>query len=107
MLFLKLAGFIQDERAEILNVTEHDVTLRLGQPWYRRWWSGTERRRPIEVHLQFAAPGADLATWQTANARRSVVEARIRPLSAAYRTSDFLRRAESIRKMLRVHFVAD
>lgn len=107
MLFLKLAGFIQDERAEILSVSEYHITLRLGQPWYRRWWSGVERRRPIEVHVQFAEPGEDLATWQTASARRSVVETRIRPLSATFRTSDFQRRAEAIRKMLRLHFVAD
>ena len=107
MLLLKIAGFIQDERAELINITEHDVTLRLGQPWYRRWWSGTERRRPIEVHLRFSAPGDDLATWQTASARRSVVEARIRPLSSTHRTEDFLRRADAIRNMLRLHFVAD
>lgn len=108
MLMLKLTGFIEDERAEVLSVSEDHVTLLLGRPWYRRiGCRSTERRRPVEVHIQFAEPGQKGVQWQAANARRSVVEIRLRPLTPTFTTRDFHRRADAILRMLRLHFVAD
>jgi hypothetical protein len=106
MLMTKLLGFIEDERAEILNVSESQVTLRLGRPWLQRV-GRKDRRRPIEVCIQFAEPGEDLAEWQKTRARRSEVKVRLRPMSRLYPTRDFHRRADSILHTLRLHFVAD
>lgn len=106
MLMTKLLGFIEDERAEILSISESQVTLRLGRPWPQRMSHG-DRRRPIEVQIQFAEPGEDLAEWQKAHARRSEVKVSLRPMSWLQPTRDFHRRADSILRMLRLHFVAD
>lgn len=107
MLLLKLLGFMQDERAELLAVSDSEVTLTLGQPWYRRWGRGADRRRPVSVRIRFAEPGDDLAAWQQAAARRSVVAVELRALCASHRTADFHRRADAILQRLRLHFVAD
>jgi hypothetical protein len=106
MLMTKLLGFIEDERAELLRVSETQVTLRLGRTWLQRM-SGGDRRRPIEVCIQFAEPGEDLAEWQKTRARRSEIKVCLRPMSRLYPTRDFHRRADSILHLLRLHFVAD
>jgi hypothetical protein len=106
MLLQKLLGFIEDERAEILSVSESHVTLRLGQPLLQRL-RGVDRRRPIEVRIQFADPGENLADWRRTGARRSAVTVILRPMSRGYSTRDFHRRADSILHQLRFHFVAD
>jgi len=107
MLLTKLLGFIEDERAEVLGISESHVTLRLGRPWLKRLSERSERRRPIELTIRFAEPGEDLSKWKQANARRSVVDVLMRPLSRRYSTRDFHRRAEGILHNLRLHFVAD
>ncbi len=107
MLLLKLLGFIEDERAEILEVAEDHVVLRLGQPWYRRWWNGSERRRPVSVRLDFAEPGDDQPRWKAATARRSMVNVDIRPMARSHRGRAFAQRADSVLRNLRLHFVAD
>lgn len=107
MLLLKLVGFIEDERAEILEVSEGHIVLRLGQPWYLRWWHGIERRRPVSVRLDFADAGDDLPAWQRTTARRSLVKVGIRPMCRSFRSRDFHRRADSVLRSLRLHFVAD
>ncbi len=107
MLLLKLLGFIEDERAEILEAAEDHVLLRLGQPWYLRWWRGEERRRPVSVRLDFAEPGDDQPHWQAATARRSIVNVDIRPMTRSHRGRDFEQRADAVLRNLRLHFVAD
>jgi len=107
MLLLKLMGFIEDERAEILEMEEDHVVLRLGQPWYRRWWNGSERRRPVAVRLDFAEADERLPSWQEASARRSLVKVDIRPMTRTFRNRDFQRRADGVLGNLRMHFVAD
>lgn len=107
MLMNKLLGFIEDEGAQVVSISESQVTLRMGQPWYRRWSLGRDRRRPVEVKIQFAEPGEDLATWKQANARRSVVDVQLRPLTPTFRTHEFHRRADAILRTLRLYFVAD
>lgn len=106
MLMIKLLGFIEDERAEILSVSESQVTLRLGRPWLRRL-NSADRRRPIDVRIQFAEPGDALSEFRTARARRSEINVSLRPGSYFYPTHDFHRRAYSILQTLRLYFVAD
>ncbi len=107
LLMYKLCGFIEDERAEILNVSEKEVRLLLGRHWLTRLMIGDERRRPLEVRLVFSEPGDDLPVWKSAHARRSVVDVTVRPLSATFGTKEFHRRAASVLQKLRLHFVAD
>lgn len=107
LLMYKLCGFIQDERAEILDVSENHVRLLLGRPWLSRVWNGGERRRPLEVRLDFSEPSGNLAKWQEAHAERAVVDVTIRPRCVSFRKRDFHRRAYSILRNLRLHFVAD
>lgn len=106
MLLLKLMGFIEDQRAEILDVSEEHIVMRLGRPWYVRWWDGGERRRPVRVRLDFADSCVD-ASAQTSSARRSLVNVHIRPMTRSFREADFRRRADDILHKLRLHFVAD
>jgi hypothetical protein len=107
MLLNKLLGFIDDERAEVLNISESQATLRLGRPLLGRLADWSERRRPVEVKISFAEPGEDLTQWKRANTRRSVVDVQLRPLTWRLSTKNFHRRAESIVHNLRQHFVAD
>ena len=107
MLMLKLIGFIEDQQAEIAEVSDHHIVMQLGRPWYSRIWHGDERRRPVRVRLDFADPGDDLPTWKMATARRSVVNVDIRPVSMTFPRRDFHRRAQGILRNLRLHFVAD
>ena len=108
MLLLKLAGFIEDEQAEITSISEEQVTLRLGRPLWRRWFGqGRERRRPVEVQISFADPGEEMESWKRSSARRSAVDVMIRPLTSSFSSREFQRRADGILRMLRLHFVAD
>ncbi|MGD9855765.1 MAG: hypothetical protein AB7U20_12540, partial [Planctomycetaceae bacterium] len=68
---------------------------------------GVEWGRPVSVRLDFAEPGIDLPRWQRASARRSMVNVEIRPMTGSFRSRDFRRRADSVLRSLRLHFVAD
>ncbi len=107
LMMFKLCGFIEDERAEIIDVSDKEVRLLLGRHWLTRLMNSRERRRPIEVRLMFSDPGDDLPVWKSAHAQRSVVDVSIRPLSLTIPTADFHRRAASVLNKLRLHFVAD
>ncbi|MCA9025481.1 MAG: hypothetical protein KDA86_09740 [Planctomycetaceae bacterium] len=107
MLLLKLIGFIEDQRAEIHEISDRHIVMQLGRPWYSRWWHGGERRRPVRVRLDFADAGDGLPTWQKASARRSIVSVDIRPMALSYGSRDFHRRAQGVLRNLRLHFLAD
>ncbi len=107
MLLLKMIGFIEDQRAEVLEVSDQHIVMQLGRPWFHRLWHGGERRRPVQVRLDFADPGDDLPTWKQATARRSVVSVEIRPMTLSFGTREFHRRAQGVLRNLRLHFVAD
>ncbi len=107
MLLLKMIGFIEEQRAEVREVSDHHIVLQIGRPWYSRWWRGGERRRPVRVRLDFADPGEDLPAWQNSTARRSVVNVDIRPMALSFGSRDFHRRAQGLLRNLRLHFVAD
>ena len=47
-LMLKLCGFIEDQQAEILDVNEKRLQLRVGRSWLARFWHGSVSHGAID-----------------------------------------------------------
>lgn len=52
-LFLKLCGFVDAQRAEIRDVSENHLRLRIGGPWLTSWLKVDAY--PVDLEISFAA----------------------------------------------------
>ena len=53
LFVLKLAGFIEDHRAQLVRVTETSTRLRIGGRTFGQWFRGEEYMPRTEVSLHF------------------------------------------------------
>lgn len=54
-LLLKLCGFVLDQAAEIRDVSEHRLTVRLGRSWFGRLMWGDQHPHRLDIAIEFAA----------------------------------------------------
>ncbi len=52
-LLLKLCGFIQEQRAEIHDVGDHRLLLRIGSTWLSRLTGSKSPGHPIDLEIRF------------------------------------------------------
>ena len=52
-LFLKLCGFVEESRAEIRDVSETRLKLRLGGSWLRRMLGTGTKQYPLDLEILF------------------------------------------------------
>src|SRR6185369_6339882 len=53
MVVYKLGGFVNDEKAKLVEVTPTRALLKLGNVGLLPFWGGTDEKRPVEVEIDF------------------------------------------------------
>ncbi len=105
-LIMKLLGFIEDQQAELLDITEDQLRLRVGRNWWERWWYGLRGHAPLEIRLDIRR-GTDLALkpHQRVHASHSKINVAVRPLSRNWKPGPFQTQAERLVHRLRWHLM--
>lgn len=75
-LILKLCGFVEEHRAEIRDVSENHLRLRLGGSWFQRLWGGRSLGHPLDVEILFVPVEAEQATRPLARVQIVVQDVR-------------------------------
>ncbi|WP_437187666.1 hypothetical protein SH668x_001072 [Planctomicrobium sp. SH668] len=107
---MKACGFILDHRAQILDVSETTLRVRLGQKWFEPPLQGNFRKKPMEVRIaikpysQTEDPHAIRKNSCTDNYWSVTVS--IRPLSSRWNSNEFTAEAKRIMMSLRSYFMA-
>lgn len=105
-LIMKLLGFMEDQEAQLLDVTEDHLRLRVGRAWWERWWHGMNGHAPLEIRLDIRrAPGEDLPPHQRTQASQSRIDVAVRPLSRTWKPDPFQSAAERLMHRLRWHLM--
>ena len=89
-LMLKLCGFIEEYRAEIRDVSENHLRLRLGGSWLQRLLGDGRLGHPLEMEILFVPVETESATRPLARVEVLVRDARL--LSPADRFETAARR---------------
>jgi hypothetical protein len=105
-LMLKLCGFIEDQHAEILDVNETRLQLRVGRSWLQRWWHGVRCHGPLKVTLDIDRQTVRLIDdWRRVHAPHAVVRVHVRPLGRMWRQDAFEACAEQVVQRLRRYLI--
>jgi len=104
-LMLKLCGFIESYGAEILDVDEEHLRLRVGQTWLQRLWRGGRNHGPVEVSLDLKRPDRHVADWQRTTAHQVKVRASVLPVGR-WQPRKFEDCAQGILHRLRWHLMS-
>jgi hypothetical protein len=105
-LMLKLCGFIEDQHAEILDVNETRLQLRVGRSWLQRWWHGVRGHGPLEVTLDIDRQAVRLIDdWRRIHAPHAVVRVHVRPLGRLWRQDAFEESARQVMQRLRRYLI--
>jgi hypothetical protein len=105
-LMLKLCGFIEDQQAEILDVNEKRLQLRVGRSWLQRWWHGVRSHGPLEITLDIDRQAVRLIDdWRRIHAPHAVVRVHVRPLGRLWRQDAFEACARQVMQRLRRYLI--
>lgn len=105
-LMLKLCGFIEDQQAEILNVDEQRLQLRVGRSWLARLWHGVRGHGPLEVTLDIDRQAVrHIDRWRRVHAPHAVVRVHVRPLGRLWRQDAFEACARQVMQRLRRYLI--
>lgn len=108
MIIYKLAGFVDEHRAKLLDVTPERVTIRVGSRGLLPYWGATDERRPVHLTVEFGAEQiSPAATNRKSATRRTAIHIEIRPLGWIKDEEIFQHRAKGVMKDLRSFFAAD
>lgn len=89
-LLLKLCGFIEDQQAEVLDVNEDQLRLRIGRSWVARLWRRAGGHAPLEVTLDIVRSNTrKIDAWRHIHAPHAQVLISVRPLGRFWRQADF------------------
>lgn len=106
-LLLKLCGFIEDQNAELIEVSEDCYRLRIGHSRLARFWHGIAGHNPVEVTLHIRRDESyrpEVGRYsRPADARIEVV---VRPLGLGWRRERFDECGHRIVNRLRFHLMA-
>ncbi|WP_437205447.1 hypothetical protein [Planctomicrobium sp. SH664] len=109
-LLLKACGFIEAHRARIIDVTEQQLHVRIGQNWLTRWLKGCHTALPLDVVLNFRSV-RDCEEFDRNRYRRPVdsylaIDVAIHPASPAWDDQRFQEHARQLVWVIRSHFMA-
>lgn len=109
-LILKACGFIEAQRARILDVCEEHLLLRIGNDWLERLLLGSKGKKLIEVRLKLEQPGPGEpfppGRDKLPRTRYCLVDVQIRPVSQSWTREQFQDEARRLLWILRSHFMA-
>ena len=105
-LMIKLCGFVEDQRAQIIDVSEAQLKLRIGYTLFERFWHGISGHGPLQITLDIC-DGAEesLPEWQQAQARHSTVHVRVEPTGRNWRQDRFEEAANHVLHRLRLYLM--
>lgn len=75
-LILKLCGFVEQYRAEIRDVSENHLQLRLGGSWLQRLLGDGSLGHPLDLEILFVPAGEESASRPLARVQIVVKDAR-------------------------------
>lgn len=103
-LIVKLLNFIEDQEAELLDVTEDQMRLRIGRTWWERWRHGLPGHAPLEVRLDIRHGTEEvLKPHHSPRSGHSQIDVDVRPLSRSWKPESFQSQAERVVHRLRRH----
>jgi hypothetical protein len=72
-LMLKLCGFVEECRAEIRDVSENHLRLRLGGSWFQQLLGDGTLGHPLELEILFVPVESETATRPLARLRNHLM----------------------------------
>jgi hypothetical protein len=107
MAVYKLEGFISEEKAQVVEVSEHRVVLRHGRKPFFSFWGNHDDCRPVDVEVVFRTEQAGTPRLPKPIPRNHVLVAiTIRPVGWMDDHDLFELRARRVLKKLAGHFAA-
>ncbi len=107
MLVYKLAGFVDDHPAKLLEVTPERVVMRLGNRGVIPGWGNNDSRRPVTVEVVIGKEETPEPGKKRARAKRVEIHVTIRPVGWIRKSEVFKTRAAGVMKDLKSYFIAD
>lgn len=106
-LMLKLCGFIEDQQARLLDVSEDHYRLQIGFNRLARFWHGISGHDPVEVTLKIERDESyQPEAGRASRPSRATIHVSVRPLSGSWRTDTFEECGRRIVHRLRLHLIA-
>jgi hypothetical protein len=107
-LMLKLCGFIEDQQAQLLDVSEDRYRLQIGYNRLTRFWHGIAGHDPVEVTLQIHRDESYHPEAGRANRPgRATIDVAVRPMGGSWRRDRFEECGQRIVQRLRLHLMAN
>jgi diguanylate cyclase len=108
MIVYKLGGFVNEEDAQLLEVTSERVRMRLGRRTLFSRWGKTDETRPVDVELDFGSevPLRDV-NGRKVKSNQVHVTVRILPVGRVKSREIFIERARQVLKGLSTYFLAE
>ncbi len=107
MLVYKLAGFVDDHQAKLMEVTPERVVMRLGNRGVIPSWGNHDGRRPVTVEVVIGDEEVPEPGKKRARAKRVEIHVTIRPVGWIRKSDVFQNRASNVMKDLKSFFIAD
>jgi len=107
MLVYKLAGFVDDFHAKIMEVEPERVVIRVGQRGVIPGWGSHESKQPVNVEVVIGKEEAPQPGKKRARAKRVDILVTMRPLGWIRKKEVFQHRAANVYKDLKSYFIAD
>lgn len=106
-LLLKLCGFIEDQQAEVLDVSEDQLRLRIGHSWLARLWRRVGGHGPLEVTLDIARSSTrKIDEWRHIHSPHAQIWIHVRPLGRFWKQADFEACAGQLVQRLRRYLIS-
>lgn len=104
MAVYKVSGFVREAKAQVKEVSESRVVVRIGDCGIFRRWGATEERRSVVVELDIGEPQESSVKAAT---QRVPITATIKPVGRPPSWEDFENRAKRVMELIRSYFAAD
>jgi hypothetical protein len=107
-LMLKLCGFIEDQQAQLLDISEDRYRLQIGFNRLTRFWHGISGHDPVEVTLEIQRDESYQPEARRASRPgRATIHVAVRPLGGRWRRASFEECGQRIVQRLRLHLMAN
>lgn len=104
MIVYKLGGFVNDNRAKLLEVTHSHATMQVGERGLLPFWGNNDSRRPIRIEIGFT----DRNETDKGEISRAVpIQVKVKPVGWVRNVAVFQERAREAVKTLRSYFVGE
>ncbi len=107
MVIYKLGGFVDDQKARLVEVAPRRAVIRSGQTGLLPFWGKTDAKRPVELEIEFGQEHEMFIRGRRSVSRRVEIRICVRPLGWVRDVEAFQARARRITRILRSYFLAE